>query len=97
MKGSKSIEQQKPGWTSRVFGIASGRLVACDATFEQEEWTRTEPFRFLYRGRSGGFYLLSKSARWDSLPVERARELFRHLPVRLVSEDAAFAAPSEAP
>jgi hypothetical protein len=87
-----SLAAAKPGWTSRVFGIESGRLVACDARFDGGEWRRGEDgFEFLYRGTIGGFYVLRAPDRWDVVSRDVAAACFRRLPIRLVSEADALA------
>lgn len=92
----RSLRESKPGWTSRVFGAETGELVACDAELRGASWCRPDDSRFLYRGRVGGFYLLSDSRSWKALSAEEARVAFRLLPVQLADEDAAFArAPEE--
>ena len=96
MSENAGIEQHKPGWVHRVFGIESGQLIACDAVRNELGWSRSARFRFLYRGRLGHFYLQCDPRSWEELDLQQAREHFRSLPVQLVPEGEALAAPPEA-
>lgn len=75
--------ETKPGWLSRIFGLETAHLVACDAHWNGESWERGEAFRFLYRGTLGGDYLLTDEHTWQALEAGEARELLDALPVRL--------------
>jgi hypothetical protein len=84
------LRRTKPGWLSRVFGIETGSLIACDATWDGSKWTRGDGFQFLFRGYLGHFFLLSDELSWKELSPGDAVQRFAALPVKLVSEEQAF-------
>jgi len=88
-----SLRDQKPGWLSRIFGIESAVLVACDANWRDEEWVRPAEFRFLYRSRRGGFFLMTTPRSWREVEGSEARKLFEGLPEQIVADldDGAYA------
>src|SRR5688572_29872007 len=64
---AKPIPELKPGWMSRVFGIETARLVACDATWDGTNWQRGETFTFLYRSRRAKFFVLHDMHKWTHI------------------------------
>ncbi len=90
--GASSLREHKPGWLSRVFGIETASLIACDASHHRNEWVRGETFSFLYRSRRGKYFQLTDPHRWSLVTTEDAEHLFARLPQKLVSRAEAFAA-----
>jgi MbtH protein len=91
LDAANPLTQHKPGWTTRIFGIETARLVACDARWTGQTWERGSSFHFLYRSRRGKFFELKSSEAWATLPEKEARTLWAQLPERLVTEADAFA------
>lgn len=89
-KVAKPIRELKPGWTSRVFGIETARLVACDARWDGDDWKRDDKFRFLYRSKRGKFLALHDVHTWGILTEPQAQEMYRELPEHLESEEKTF-------
>jgi uncharacterized protein YbdZ (MbtH family) len=87
---AKALVEVKPGWTSRVFGIETGTLVAGDPSWDGATWTRGNTFRFLYRSKRGKFFLLTTPQTWTIIPDRDARDLFQQLPEKVVSVERAF-------
>src|SRR5687767_9181807 len=89
-KVAKPIPELKPGWTSRVFGIETGRLVACDAKWDGDNWERGDKFEFLYRSRRGKWFVLTDAQNWAILTEDKAHALYKKLPEKLHPEQKAF-------
>ena len=81
---SEDLARNRPGWLSRVFGSESGALVALDARKGETGWVRPVPFRFLYQGRLGSFFLVTAADAWSAIEEAEARDVFAALPVKLV-------------
>ena len=73
-------------------GVETARLTACDAKWDGSCWTRTEPFRFLFLGRLGHRFLLTRELSWMEVSENEARTIFAALPIRLLTEEEAFPA-----
>lgn len=71
-----------PGRLQRVFGIHSGRLVACDRPPEAEP-EGSPRGRWLYRAATGSWFLLEDDSRWRELSAPEAEGLRVELPLRL--------------
>jgi hypothetical protein len=85
-----SLRRSKPGWLSRVFGIETGSLVACDATWDGARWCRGDSFRFLFRGRLGHFFFLTTEIEWKEISSAEAMQHYDALPVTLLTRTEAF-------
>ncbi len=83
MDTTMELLHTKAGWMSRVFGIESADLLACDAQRVSGAWQRSTPYQFLYAGRLGSYFLATGDHQFEPLPEARARRLFAELPVRL--------------
>lgn len=87
------LAKQKPGWTARVFGIETARLMACDAGWDGTSWKRGEKFTFLYRSKRAKFFVLHDPHAWTHVGTSEARKIWEHLPEKLEDEATAFAPP----
>ena len=92
-KPVQPIRELKPGWLSRVFGIETGRLMACDAHWAGDNWDRKERFTFLYRSKRSKFFVLHDTHNWTHVEEDEARRLYAKLPEKVMDEVAAFAEP----
>jgi uncharacterized protein YbdZ (MbtH family) len=87
---AKPIRELKPGWTSRVFGIETATLIACDARWDNDNWQRGEKFVFLYRSKRGKYFVLHDVQNWSIVTEDDAKKLFDELPEKLVDNVKAF-------
>lgn len=87
------VGERKPGWTSRVFGIETARLIACDAAWDGTTWKRGEKFAFLYRSKRAKFFVLHDAHNWTHVGRTDARKIWDGLPEKLADEATAFAPP----
>jgi hypothetical protein len=87
------IAEQKPGWTSRVFGIETARLIACDAAWDGTSWKRGEQFTFLYRSKRAKFFVLHDAHKWTHVGRSEARKIWQGLSEKLSDEATAFEPP----
>jgi uncharacterized protein YbdZ (MbtH family) len=94
-KVAKPLRELKPGWLSRVFGIETGSLVACDARWAGTNWERGEKFTFLYRSRRNKYFVLHDVQNWSIVTVEDAKKLYKELPEKLQDLKTAFESEAE--
>jgi len=91
---ARSLLALKPGWLSRIFGLEPAQLVACDAERQGDDWTRGEPFTFLYRSRRHRFFVLRGPRNWEYLEFDDARRIFDQAPVQLFTQAEVFERPT---
>ncbi len=84
------LSERKPGWLFRVLGAEVGVLLACDARWSGENWTRGNLFNFLYKSRRNTFFLLTDSVTISVLTNEEARRKYDELPEKIQSAVQAF-------
>jgi hypothetical protein len=88
---AKPIKEVRPGWTSRVFGIETARLMACDAVWDGQTWQRGDKFTFIYRSRRAKFFVLHDIHNWTHVSTTDAKKIYASLPEKLMTEEVAFA------
>lgn len=86
-----SLARARPAWMTRLFGIETASLIACDALEIDGAWQRPEPCQFLYVSTRGFFFLLSGPESWVMLSRSDAARCFDALPMKLAEREQALA------
>jgi len=94
-KAAPPLAKLKPGWLSRVFGIETGFLIACDARWTGTDWERGDAFSFLYRSRRNKYFVLRDPYGWTTVPADDAARWYASLPEKVVDRERAFGTESE--